>query len=411
MAAATPRHLPDPVQQIGQSAIGATAPAPGAGRVARADPARSRPVPCGSGLEPPVLAVRGTNPTAVVHADRDRDRPPRAERRAYVERPAPSSHRPPTPRPPLRRRSWLAHPAEYRCGRHPSRRRRRDREPVGHADHDHGTPLPDYPVVLESAVRRAGRRSRGPPPTRPVPRPRSPHADQQRGSAGTTTTTSTAPLAGTVVPDLSPTAAVTERRRGLGDHGGRPPRRPGELSAGGVTAPLESHRHPRRQWVGLVRRRHSQSLVGVRRPLAPPPLHTGARARVVVVPPAVASSTCRPRAIACTFCGSLDRVRHGAGRRRLRPGWTRGGPADSRTPWLVASAPRRRTLPHRRHHHPGRPATLRYRCASAWGRTLVRGGSRWCPCSAPRRGRHHRRDAMVATGVGGHTATRWCSTT
>jgi hypothetical protein len=301
MAAAYTGHLPDPVQQIAHSVIGAPAPAPGAGR-AGAAPVRpghhlspaapgstATSAPSSGSTAPPASTPTDTGtassqPTAGPSAPSDA-RSPSAPTNG------PSSTSTPTATTPTATAGtpggMTAAGGTHRAG---------VGETVtlsGTLTTTDGAPLPDYPVVLQV---------RGPRGWQAV-------AATTTDATGAATTV-TPPLTRTarfrwhtdhhvhstrwlveMVPTVSAAATVSGSTTVLSvtTLGGRPGdqvqlvRRVRHHAAGSRVATLDASGSvsvtvdtPGRRAAYLVR-------------LAPTPLHTGARARVVVVPPTVAS--------------------------------------------------------------------------------------------------------------------------
>jgi len=295
MAAAYTGHLPDPVQQIAHSVIGAPAPAPGAGR------AGAGPIRPGHDLSP---AAPGSNPTsspsdgttappASTQTDSGTGHPqPSAGPTSTGTRPSsaasadPSSTSTPT--------ATVGTPGGMTAAGVTHRAGVGESVSLsGTLTTTDGTPLPDYPVVLQV---------RGP----------------QGWLAVARTTTDATGAATTVTPPLTQTA----RFRWHADHHVHStrwlvqmvPTVSPTVSATGATTvvsatTLGGRPGDRVQLVRWARHRAVGSRLGtldangsvsfsVSTPvhrsafvvrLAPTPLHTGARARVVVVPPAVAS--------------------------------------------------------------------------------------------------------------------------
>jgi len=296
MAAAYTGHLPDPVQQIAHSVIGAPAPAPGAGRVGAAptrpghdlspvapgSPATSAPP--GGTTAPPTSTPTGTGT--------DRPQP--------TDRPSPSAGAGPSSTPSDDPSSTSTPTATAGTPGGMTAAGLTHRAGVGETVTLSGTlttidgvPLPGYPVVLQV---------RGPRRWRPVAR----------------TTTDAAGAASTVTPPLTRSA----RFRWHTDHHVHStrwlvqmvPTVSATAAVNGVTTVLSAttlggRPGDRVQLVRRVRHHAAGVRVGTLDPhgavsfsvdtpgrraayvvrLAPTPRHTGARARVVVVPPVVAS--------------------------------------------------------------------------------------------------------------------------
>ncbi len=417
MAAAYTGHLPDPVQQIAHTVIGAPAPAPGAGRADAApirpghgSPAAPGPSPSSSPSEaataPAVSTPTSTRPTETGSAAAQPDADATSAAAGPTSPPfaEPSSDSPPTATAGTPG-GMTAAGVTHRAGVGESV------SLSGTLTTVDGTPLPDHPVVLQ------------------VHDPRGWHAVAR-------TTTDEAGAATTVTPPLT----QTSRFRWHTDHHVHSvrwlvqmvPTVSATATLNGATTvvsatTLGGRPGDRVQLVRRVRHRVVGSRLGTVDPsgsvsfgvstpghrsafvvrLAPTPLHTGARARVVVVPPAVASVTLSASSHRVYVGGSLTalgtvRAADGSGvagrvvhlQVRGPRRWFGAGSATTDAGGTVAIAT------------PSARSTVRYRLRVGRGRH----SAPWRVAMVPTLSATNRPDGVdadvVATAVGGHAGDR-----